>query len=166
MTGLVAACCVVVTLLGVGCRSSESNDGGSVPHYVAEQGEWLYWPQRLRVHPLTRVMPAGEDGDDVIECRIEFLDQHDHSTKCVGRLTVRAVGEVDSAEPMTLAERELDLRDTAVNFEHYDPITQTYLVTLSTPADGPARPGWIEVTFESADGQALRDSADLRWQPE
>jgi hypothetical protein len=124
---------------------------------------WPFWPERLRVHPLTRLVTDAHSGRQLLEARIEFFDAHGATTKASGQLTLRLFGDAaqpDSADP--LETWNLNLRDLSVNALHYDDVTRTYLMRLEIdPARLTAAPE-LRAYFVGADGALLNGTMPLR----
>jgi hypothetical protein len=130
------------------------NGTGNATLDVAEPAlrEWPYWPRRMRIHPLTQFATNRDTGQLIIEARIEFFDEHGHTCKGVGQvlLDLHATGSGRNSEP--LETWALDLVDPAVNYDHYDELTRTYLFRLEfDPRVLPERPE-LWAYFRSADG--------------
>ncbi len=124
---------------------------------------WPFWPRRMRIHPLTRLVNDENLGHLVIEVRIELRDDFNHTTKGVGqvRFDLYDASDAGGDTPLTTWDRDtdtdklLDLRDLTLNARYYDDITRTYLFRLGVdPADLPAEPQ-LRAYFLSADGQTL-----------
>lgn len=141
-------------------RSSSSADvvsaGVTVP-------SWPYWPERLRVHPLTRLVTDPATGQRLLEARIEFFDDRGATSKASGQLTLRLFADAalpDNAEP--LETWNLNLRDLAINAQQYDDVTRTYLMRLQIdPARLTAAPE-LRAYFVGANGALLNGTMPLK----
>ena len=102
--------------------------GGS----VKLDADWPFWPERMRIHPLTMFWNDHATDQPFIEARIEFLDQFSHTVKGVAQFRFE-LHSSDPGESRGNAFRtwNIDLRDPADNALHYDLITQTYLFRLA-----------------------------------
>lgn len=133
-----------------------------------EISAWPFWPRRMRIHPLTRLVSDENLGQLVIEARIEFRDDFNNTTKGVGQLRfdLHDVSGGRGDPPLTTWDHDhdddkpLDLGDLTLNARYFDDVTRTYLFRLGIdPADLPAQPQ-LRAYFVSADGQKL--TADYR----
>ena len=70
---------ILWVLMEIGCEGS----GGAWPRVadifqpdeiVEENPTWPYWPEKMRIHPLTRVVAGETEGSLFIEARLELLD--------------------------------------------------------------------------------------------
>ncbi len=103
-----------------------STDGSDVA-----EGEWPFWPSRMRIHPLTQLVTDRRTGDRLIEVRIEFLDLFDHTCKAVGQLDIELHAADDPAHVSQPIERwSTNLANMVANRDHYDEVTRTYLFRL------------------------------------
>lgn len=123
--------------------------------------EWPYWPDAVRVHPLSRLVLDDAGKLVMIEGRIEFLDPEGDTTKAVGRLRIDlhdAEGERGLGPLLTWT---VDLREPKINRERYDKVTRTYLCRLEIePRDLPTAPE-LRVYFLSADNRPLNTATAL-----
>ena len=165
---------VVILLLGVmagigGCAPRNGTVSPTIPSSAApatspnasgDAPEWPFWPTRMRLHPLTRLVDDPETAGVVIECRVEFNDAADHTSKAAGQLTLQVYP--DSLTPTGAGAVETwnqDLRDPVLNRRQYDDVTRTYLFRLQTTAALPPN-AELRAFFLSADGRRL--NADMR----
>ncbi|MBC7835095.1 MAG: hypothetical protein H7Y88_08330 [Phycisphaerales bacterium] len=109
-------------------------------------------PERLRIHPLTRLATTGPDGALRLACHVELKDQFGHATKGLGHLRIelyRPVGGGDG-ESQDLVW-EIDLSDPTINATFFDDlITRTYVIHLS------GLPAWVAELQSSGGTLALR----------
>ena len=129
----------------------------------AQTSDWPFWPQALRIHPLTRLAVDAKSGRSIIEVRLEFLDPEGHTTKGVGqvRIDLAAGGSgADSSPP--IATWNWDLRDRSVNRRFYDDVTRTYLFRLTVdPSELGPQPE-LRAYYLSAAGARLQATHALR----
>ncbi len=113
-----------------------------MPRTTPTDARWPFWPVKMRIHPLTRVVPDEASSRLVIEARIELRDQHNHTTKGYGTIRFDLFDGAARAESQTPIEQwNEDLRDLNSNRLYYDEVTRTYLFRLGIdPADLPAEP--------------------------
>jgi hypothetical protein len=117
---------------------------------------WPFWPSRMRLHPLTRLVMDEATGQRIIEARIEFFDPDGATTKAIGQLTL----QLHRAEMIAIAPEPLqiwnqDLRDLALNRRQYDDVTRTYLFRLEIDsAIFPEQPE-LRAYFLAENGQQL-----------
>lgn len=103
-----------------------STDGSDVA-----EGEWPFWPTRMRIHPLTQLVTDRRTGERLIEVRIEFLDAYNHTCKAVGQVDLELHAADDPAPVSQPIERwDTNLANLAANHDHYDEVTRTYLFRL------------------------------------
>jgi hypothetical protein len=124
---------------------------------------WPFWPERLRVHPLTRLVTDSRTGRNLLEARIEFFDAQGATTKASGQLTLRLFGDAaqpDSADP--LETWNLNLRDLSVNAQQFDDITRTYLMRLEIDPTRLASAPELRAYFVGANGALLNGTMPLK----
>lgn len=129
----------------------------------AQTGDWPFWPQALRIHPLTRLAVDAKSGLSIIEVRLEFLDPEGHTTKGVGqvRIDLAAGGSgADSSPP--IATWNWDLRERSVNRRFYDDVTRTYLFRLKVESLELGPQPELRAYFLSAAGPRLQATHTLR----
>ena len=157
----------IAVLLLASCLTgcSPSVEGGAAMD--ASNGDtvrWPYWPQRMRLHPLTRLAVDAKTGLTVIETRVELFDHEGDTTKGCGQLRVDLHDASDTSGDEPLATWNRDLRLPEVNRQYFDDVTRTYLLRLELePAELPGRPE-LRAFFLSADGQRMRAELLLRVQ--
>ena len=139
-----------------------TTSGGREPTAATSgrDAEWPFWPVNMRLHPLTRLTRDEQTGQPIVECRLEFQDSDNQTSKAVGQLALQIYA--DSTTPTGSAALETwnqDLRDLQVNRRQYDDVTRTYLFRLQTTQ--PLPPGCeLRAFFLSADGRRM--SAEMR----
>lgn len=124
---------------------------------------WPFWPRSMRLHPLSQVMTDRKSGELRIEARVEFLDEHGHTTKALGRIRIdlyQAGASGPSSEPIESWFE--DLRDLALNWDHYDEVTRTYLLSLEIDAAILPDEPELVARFLSSDGLQFESSLLLR----
>ena len=129
----------------------------------AQTSDWPFWPEALRIHPLTRLAVDAKSGLSIIEVRLEFLDPEGHTTKGVGqvRIDLAAGGSgADSSPP--IATWNWDLRDQSVNRTLYDDVTRTYLFRLKVHSLELGPQPELRAYFLSAAGPRLQATHTLR----
>lgn len=159
---------LLVALAG-GCAPQASGPGGSPANRSggsgAASGEhavWPFWPEHMRVHPLTRLASDPQTGRPIIECRIEFQDADGQTSKAVGQLTLQVYPDGSTATGTAALETwNQDLRDLAVNRRQYDDVTRTYLFRLQLTQPLPAGCE-LRAFFLSADGRRMNATMRLR----
>ncbi len=158
MTRLRFGLLAVLLLAGpLGCQSG-APPTQQPPPSASNGVAWPYWPQAMRVHPLTRIMQDPASGQLMIEARIEFTDRDGVTSRSFGDLRLELVD--DDAGTMIKAW-EIDLRPTDVNKNHFDVVTSTYLFKLSTGgAPLPAR-GLLRSAYLGENGTSLSAERDI-----
>ncbi len=128
-----------------------------------QTSDWPFWPEALRIHPLTRLAVDAKSGLSILEVRLEFLDPEGHTTQGVGqvRIDLAASGSgADSSPP--IATWNWDLRDRSVNRTLYDDVTRTYLFRLKVDALELGPQLELRAYLLSATGQRLQAAHTLR----
>ncbi|MBT8484267.1 MAG: hypothetical protein KJO43_01725 [Phycisphaerae bacterium] len=157
-------------LTGCGERNQTLDDSASLtadpaPGQIVDTltPVWPYWPVRLRVHPLTRLVTNARGDAHLLEARIELFDRDDDGVKGVGQLAVelRAAG-VSGTDGHAVAGWAVDLADPETNRLHFDQVTRTYLLRLELePEQLPEHPV-LAVEMDTPAGSVLRDAMRLR----
>ncbi len=156
---------LVLLLLGLGACASPAGEQPPIRSHTAatkaaaqDTGPslWPYWPQSMRIYPLSRLVTDRNSGDLVIEVRVEFFDAEGHTCKGVGQILVDLLdaGSLHPAEP--IETWVADLTDLKVNRDHFDDLTLTYLFRLECDATLLPDQPQVRVYFHSADGQHLQ----------
>ena len=157
---------MALVLLAAGCATGNSKDTPAgnrppdPPSVVRPGGRaaWPFRPDDMRIHPLSQFVTDRRSGELLIEARVEFLDDYEHTTKGVGLLVFDlydAAPGADLSEPIQTWEN--DLSDLTVNLEHYDDLTRTYLFRLEIdPAQIPPEPE-LRAYFHSSRGRRMQD---------
>lgn len=162
VTGSLMPCAFAAAALMVsgGCEPSTRTTSGpnaAAGERSAENGaSWPFWPAKMRIHPLTRVVPAAGAGRVVIEARLEFVDADNVTTRASGQLTLRLYADAqqpDGAE--AIGTWNQDLRDVAVNRRQYDDVTRTYLFRMEVDAASLPEKPELRAFFLSATGREM-----------
>ncbi len=157
---------VVATATAAGCVTGEP---AGIPreapprNYRVDDGEWPFWPQRMRIHPLSHFVKDRSSGDLLIEARIELFDPDGDTCKAVGRMDLDLY-DADASQFMAdpIGSWTTDLADLEVNQAHYDEVTRTYLFRLEVEqVPIPALPE-LRAFFTSGDGTRLQATYRLR----
>lgn len=127
--GLVAACS--------GARSSEPGTAaplgsGAIDEDAAVTStDWPFRPSAMRIHPLSRLVMAGESSSRLIEARLEFTDAWNDGCKALGEIQIDL--HDDDAPGLDPVQRwYVDLRELATNADHYEAVTRTYVFRLES----------------------------------
>jgi len=150
-----------------GCTPSEGSGTLSTSRVDVDsevpEGDWPYWPNSMRIHPLTRFVREASTDRLSLELRVEFLDFDGHTSKAFGRVRIDLFDRSGGRMGVTsLATWEADLTDDDVNRARYDVVTRTYLFFLELEeGERPQQPE-IRVFYLGADGATLEASALLR----
>lgn len=120
--------------------SASGQRPGSSSRPLSDQTEtgrqWLFWPTRVRVHPLSRAIRAATDRSLILEVRLEFLDRFGHNSKGVGQVRLELYhsgpgrGNARPEARMRLGVWTIDISSAEQNLLHYDDVTRTYLFRL------------------------------------
>jgi hypothetical protein len=159
---------LVIACLCAACASACSSRRVATPPPVAEgmdPGGGAFRAERVRVHPLTRIIPSDPAGPVAIDAHVELFDWWDHPVKSLGVLRIELFtgpgGIGGSGRGPGLVSAVIDMTDPALNAARfYDSATRTYRFLLEAPrsATGAASPLTLNVTFVSLDGRRMRDS--------
>ena len=79
-------------------------DGRLGSEQDAGDPSWPFWPRTMRIHPLSQVVTDRKSGELIIEARVEFLDEHGHTSKALGQLRIdlhAAGASGDELRPLT-----------------------------------------------------------------
>ena len=155
ITTLAAVAVAALLLCGAGC------DHGPKPVRSEAMGDvWTPLPVSVRVYPSTRFVK--QEGQPLLQARIELFDQMGDSVKASGRVRcvlMAGVGRLASGELYSWDVPLLTLQDHEA---HYDPIARGYLFELKLDNFDPAfRRCSLVVQFRTADGRLLEDRAEL-----
>jgi len=160
---------LIAPLILSACGSRQAADSATSDHWDSADpdphlAKWPWWPASARFHPLSRLVfdDPGAPGRILIEARCEFLDRDGSSSRACGRLRLDLHDGEQAAFSEPLSSWSADLRDTAVNTRHWDPVMRTYLLRLEVdPALVSARPA-LRLYFLSADGARITAEVELR----
>jgi hypothetical protein len=166
------AACVVIWLYGaVGCATERPEMTTEVTRHqepppgveVGPDAPWPLWPQRMRVHPLSQLVPDQNSGKPLIEARVEFTDPAGNTCKSVGLIDIDLHDKAsDEYKSKPVASWSANLWDLAVNRDRYDEVTRTYLFTLKLEDHPVPQEPELRVYFLSGDGKRLQASYSLR----
>jgi hypothetical protein len=129
----------------------------------------MFTPVKMRVHPLSRVIPeitGATPTPPIIEGRLEFTDQFGDVCKAAGPVYCEAF-KYDSLTPNHHGDRlglwNFDLSKPRENKQHWDAITRTYLFKLPLlPASLKKQTRLIlAATFTLPSGRRLTDDITL-----
>ena len=130
------------------------------PELPASDGrdiDWPFWPQSMRVHPLSQFANDRITGRLLIEARVEFLDAFAHTCKGVGHVRID-LHDADEESTQPISTWILDLRDVTINLEHYDDLTRTYLFRLEVDPDTLPDKTELWAYFQSTEGKRMESS--------
>ena len=124
---------------------------------------WPFWPVRMRLHPLTMLSVDPDSDQQIIEARVELLDQFGDTTKCMAQFRFELHDhKPQSAADQPLREWNTDLRDLETNRLHYDQVTQTYLFRLGLDEGAIAGEPHLRVFVVSVTGRKFDHTIPLR----
>ncbi|MFP4144568.1 MAG: hypothetical protein ACOCTI_07510 [Phycisphaeraceae bacterium] len=159
----VATLLLVGLVVGGGCRFKGEPAGADS---LAAAGAWQPRPVAMRIYPSTRF--ASEEGQHLLEARLEFSDEMGDSIKAAGRLSfgLYAAAPAGGALGRELYRWQVDLLTLEDQQQHFDPVTRTYLFRLKL--DRPiatTQPTTLRVSFTPAGNQPrLSESAAVPWE--
>jgi len=161
---------VAVFAAGCGVRArgmeppAERGDDGGIG---AEGGgeTHAFAPTEVRVHPLTRIVPARDESPAELHAHIELVDGWGDTVKALGvfRVDLRRSGLREGASDADGAVWEVDLREPDDNSARFDRVTQTYLIRLRGVPEFAVegQRSQVTVTFLGYDGGRLSATARL-----
>ncbi|TDJ58260.1 MAG: hypothetical protein E2O40_01700 [Planctomycetota bacterium] len=151
-------------LIAAGCATSSggaSSGGGKSVVNPGQQSNtgWPFWPQKMRVHPLSQFVKDRHTGNFLLEARVEFSDPYGHICKAYGEVVIALY----DANPSHFEENEIgswaeDLTDLDQNQIFFDDVTGTYLFRLEIEGMSVPDASELQILFHSADGSVLQDS--------
>ena len=146
-------CLLAMFTCGCGSTQPRTGQAGST---------WIYGPQAIRVHPLSRVKFDPETGEPHVEARIEMIDRDGFSTRGSGQLVLMLSGSPSSGAHSEV-RWECDLSDPKSNGTHFDCVTRTYQarLELEQASDVPLEPH-LRAVLTLPDGRALSDTEAIR----
>jgi hypothetical protein len=136
---------------------------------LAGAGMDMFTPVKMRLHPLSRIVPPTNGAEPVVEARIELMDQFDDICKGAGVVHCELF-VYDTLRTDHHGERigawNFDLSKPAANKQHWDGITRTYLLKLSMPQGSSIAlkkqtKFVLAATWTLANGARLTDDIDL-----
>ncbi|MFK7959689.1 MAG: hypothetical protein AB8G96_04120 [Phycisphaerales bacterium] len=149
-----------------GDPSGVSGGSGSIDLPImlddGDAAAWPFWPESVRIYPLTRVVHDESSDRWYVEARIEFLDELGDSSKACGTLELAIFDEPSSGGRTPIDSWTTDLRTVPLNARSYDPVTRTYLYKLDVPSDILDQDPVLYVRHDSLDGRTMTDRLELR----
>ena len=158
---------VLATAAG-GCAESGGTGSPAMPLVTGDGPPvWPFWPMRMRLHPLSRLVTNPETGETVIEVRIELFDDTGDTVKGIGlvRINLHEIPLPEgggSVSEMPVATWNRDLRDLELNELHFDDVTRTYLFRLEVDEAQLPPAAELRGYFASTDGRLLQADLVLR----
>lgn len=149
--------CILLLSLTAACQGL----GKPGAKKLAGAGMDMFTPVKMRLHPLSRILP----NPPTIEARLEFTDQFGDIGKSVGT----AHFDLFAYEALALSHKgkrlgqwNASLITPEDNRDHWDAITRTYLFKLS-PGDALGRNDQfvLAATFTLPNGEELSDDITL-----
>ncbi len=156
-------CLCLMLLIPAGCATSpggSSSGGGSTvvnPGQRSNTG-WPFWPQQMRIHPLSQYVKDRQTGNFILEARVEFSDPYGHTSKAYGEIVIALHNARPSLDDKEIAGWAEDLTDLQQNLVFFDDVTGTYLFRLETEGMAVPDESELRVIFHSADGVMLQDA--------
>ena len=156
-------CGCLPLLLATGCLPVR-------PPLLAGAGMDMFTPVRVRLHPLSRLVPAtapttapaAPQAVAGVQARLEFTDQFGDIGKAAGSAHFELFAPAILGKGDKLAEWTTDINAPAANHQHWDAITRTYLFDLPLPAGlSPRDRSILSVTFTLPNGERLVDTLPL-----
>lgn len=158
--------CLAVLAVAGGCASSGPRSRGvesTVQRATDPDARWPFWPQSMRIHPLSHFMRHRDTGKLLIEARIEFTDAEGDTSKAAGVIDLQLYDAASDqfVEAGAVSSWSTNLADIAANRDHYDPVTRTYLFRLEVDnVELPDEPE-LRAYFTSSDGARFHGTYQL-----
>jgi hypothetical protein len=167
------ACLVMVVTAGCASRPSHGPADHRPDRDFPSLGgvsnrSWPFWPQRMRIHPLTQFVIDRKTDHQLLEVRVEFFDPWGHTCKAFGKIAIEIYDADDNDAEATVqwtGDDELDLTDLQINTERYDDVTRTYLFSLEVEDQPLPVEAEIRVYFQAGDGSRLQAAFVLERPP-
>jgi hypothetical protein len=125
----------------------------------------MFAPVKIRLHPLSRIIPAEKETPASVEARLEFTDQFGDISKSVGtaRFELFAYDPIAIAhEGKRLGQWDESLTTPDDNRNHWDAITRTYLFKISPDGSIAGHDRVVlAATFTLPNGEKLSDEIIL-----
>jgi hypothetical protein len=103
---------------------------------LAGAGMDMFTPVKMRLHPLSRIVPPSTGPEPVVEARVELMDQFGDICKGAG-VVYCELFVYDALRTDHHGDRiglwNFDLSKPEANKQHWDNITRTYLLKLPMP---------------------------------
>ncbi len=158
LASIASALVSLASVVGCGSLDKTAASPGAEMIMGDDAIRWPYWPTRVRIHPLTRVVRDEKTARKLIEARIEFFDRDGSPTRGFGELRIDLHDRPTSSLLGAQAKWEMDLRVLEFNNERYDDVTRTYLFPLEVDPDQLLGQPVLKVYFLSAEGVALPEA--------
>ncbi len=143
---------LIVTMLMLAATGCASRGGASPTDFdIADEDRgpsaaWPFWPAAMRVHPLSRIVDAGEG--HLLEARIEFTDADEYTTRCFGFLRLELF-DGDAIPGRGITGWNVDLRDLDSNQNHFDDVSRMYFMRLGIDGPVPENPVLLAEFFST-----------------
>jgi hypothetical protein len=157
-------CLGPMLMVAVGCSTSPGGGSSGGGKRVVNPGQqtntgWPFWPEKMRVHPLSQFVKDRQTGNFLLEARVEFSDPYGHTCKAYGDVVIA----LHDANPSHFEDKEIgswaeDLTDLDQNLVFFDDVTGTYLFRLEIQGMTVPDDSELQVLFHSADGSVLQDT--------
>jgi hypothetical protein len=154
----------MLLLVAAGCATSSGGASSGGGKSVVNPGQrsntgWPFWPQQMRIHPLSQFVKDRQTDNFLLEARLEFSDRYGHTCKAYGDVVIA----LHDANPSHFEDKEIgswaeDLTDLDQNQVFFDDVTGTYLFRLEIEGMIVPDESEIQVLFQSADGAVLQDT--------
>lgn len=137
MTGKIGAALVIIMFAGCS-EIAFKGDVTPVEERIVYK-EWLFVPVAMRIHPLTSITHDETNDKMVLQAYIELLDCVGDATKGIGEFRLELYQVEGKASVQDVMDRRLcvsrvPLTTIEQNRQHYDDMTQAYLVRLDVSA--------------------------------
>jgi hypothetical protein len=132
---------------------------------LSGSGMDMFAPVKMRLHPLTRFIPAAGEADSTAEARLEFTDQFNDIGKAAGSVYFELF-VYQTLVPNHQGDRigfwKFDINTPEANEKAWDAITRTYLFKLPVNAAAKKQSRLILVaTFTLPNSTRLTDDITL-----
>ena len=158
--GLIAA--VVLAGFSIGC---EWKGGGGVDQAAAQRGKtWRPEPVKMRVYPSSRIVK--ENGQTILEARLELLDEMGDSAKGAGNfhLELQATDKSGSSPPQQVDTWDVTVAGLDHQKRYYDSVTRAYFFRLKLDVPLPAnRKPVVKASLSTPEGKRVSAEASITY---
>ena len=155
-----------------GCANSGPRPSSPIQNADETGGKavWPFWPKSMRVHPISYLLPEGQQGthqgtspdDRLYELYLEFKDKDGIVCRALGNLEIYLYDATPAGgDEIIMPKWSWDLSDLTLNKEYFDDVMRTYLLSLRITVDPLPELMLLRVYYASANGVKLDAEAKI-----